>query len=132
MTEHAKEPTLAELNERVREVEAVQQLILRVMASTKPLDAVLGQYGATDTQERAVYRLLDGMAARAAGPEIDRPTFGYFQSQFAEIFPALRKDLEFMQLVIETLKLERPAYRGLSTHIDEQGWLRLPVFHPKA
>src|SRR5438552_9605059 len=99
-------PALDDLDARLREVEAVQQLILRILSTTKPLDNVLEQYGATDTQERAFYALLDDMAARSHAKEQDRPTFAYFVMKVQEIFPALRADREFVNLLVDTLRME--------------------------
>jgi hypothetical protein len=113
---------LANLDARVRELEAVQELILRILSTTKPLDHVLELYGATETQERTFYKMLDDLVMRATGREQDRPTFGYFQMELARIFPALRDDHGFTELVIDTLKVERPAYRALSVYAAEQHW----------
>ena len=113
---------LADLEARTREIEAVQQLILRILSTTKPLDSVLEQYGATETQARAFYKLLDELVNRARGREQDRPTFAYFQMQLENIFPSLRNDREFTRLVIETLKIERAAYRELSSYCAVSGW----------
>ena len=113
---------VAELDARVRELEAVQQLILRIMSTTKPLNAVLEHYGATQSQEQAFFKLLDDLVARADGREQDRPTFGYLELQLGHIFPALRNDRGFIQIVLDTLKLERPAYRSLYAYAIAQGW----------
>jgi hypothetical protein len=113
---------LADLDGRLREVEALQGLILRIMSTTKPLDAVLERYGATSTQELAFYKLLDDLVVRARGREQDRPTFGFFEMQLNEIFPEHRHNREFVQLLIETLKLERPAYRELYDYTAARGW----------
>jgi hypothetical protein len=115
-------PTLEELDARLREIEAVQQLILRILSTTKPLDNVLEQYGATDTQERAFYALLDDLSTRSHGKEQDRPTFAYFVMKLQEIFPALRNDREFITLIVETLRTERPVYRELSEYVKAHGW----------
>src|SRR3954463_15384254 len=93
---------IAELEARVRELEALQQLVLRILSTTKTLDALLEQYGATDTQSQAFFRLLDELVTRARGREQERPTFAYFQMQLGNIFPSLRHDREFMHLVIDT------------------------------
>ena len=113
---------LAELDGRLREVEALQGLILRIMSTTKPLDAVLERYGATTTQELAFYKLLDDLVVRSRGREQDRPTFGFFEMQLSEIFPEHRNNREFTQLLIETLQLERPAYRELHDYTSARGW----------
>ena len=113
---------LADLEARTRELEALQQLILRILSTTKPLDTVLEQYGATETQIRALYKLLDELVKRTRGREQDRPTFAYFQMQLENIFPSLRNDREFTRLVIDTLKIERAAYRELSSYCAACGW----------
>ncbi len=114
--------TLADLDARLRELEAVQELILRLLSTRKPLDDVLEHYGATDSQERAFYRLLDDLVTRARGREQDRPTFGYFNMQVGVIFPALRGDREFVSLLIDTMRVERPAYRELHAFMAANGW----------
>jgi hypothetical protein len=114
--------TLEDLDARLRELEAVQALILRLLSTRKPLEDVLEHYGATDTQERAFYRLLDDLAARARGREQDRPTFGYFNVQIGGIFPALRGDREFVSLLIDTMRVERPVYRELHAFMTANGW----------
>src|SRR5207249_4890588 len=58
MADH-KPVTLADLDARLREVEALQEVILRILSTTKPLTNVLDQYGATETQARACHALLD-------------------------------------------------------------------------
>jgi hypothetical protein len=113
---------IADLDARVRELEAVQQLMLRIMSTTKPLGSVLEQYGATESQELAFYKLLDELAVRARGRDDDRPTFGYFEMKVAEIFPNLRGDTQFTSLLIDTMKLDRPAYRDLYRYATERGW----------
>ena len=114
-------PTLDDLDARLREVEAVQELILRLLSTTKPLENVLEQYGATDTQEHTFYQLLDELAVRARGREKDRPTFNYFLMKVEEIFPSMRSDREFVEIVIDTLKVERPAYRELHAYMVAKG-----------
>jgi hypothetical protein len=113
---------IAELEARVGELEALQQLVLRILSTSKPLDSLLEHYGATDSQLKAFYKLLDDLVARARGREQDRPTFAYFQMQLGNIFPSLRQDREFTRLVLDTLKIERAAYRELSTYCASRGW----------
>ena len=114
--------TLAELDGRLREVEAMQTLIIRLLSTRRPLDDVLEHFGATDTQGRAVYGLLDDLTARMNRREHERPTFGYFRVQIGTILPSLRGDREFISLLIDTLRVERPAYRELHAYMAAQGW----------
>lgn len=115
--------TLADLDARLRQVEVVQTLILNLLSTTRPLDGVLRQYGATETQARTFYLMLDDLATRAAGDDAnDRPSFAFFELRMNEIFPALRNNREFMELILDTLKLERPAYRDLQRYTAAKGW----------
>ena len=113
---------VVELESRVSELEALQQLVLRILSTTKPLDSLLEQYGATDSQAKSFYKLLDELVVRARGREQERPTFAYFQMQLGNIFPTLRQDGEFTRLVLDTMKIERAAYRELSVYCMAQGW----------
>jgi hypothetical protein len=38
------------------------------------------------------------------------------------IFPDLRDDRQFVQLLIDTLKIERPAYRELHAYMVSHRW----------
>ena len=110
------------LEARVEELEAVQELLLKLLSTTRPLAGVLEHYGATETQEQACYQLLDELAERTEGPERDRPSYGFFELHFYEIFPELRGDRAFLQLVLDTLRVERPAYRVLHRYMVANGW----------
>ncbi len=114
---------IAELDARLSEVEALQALTLRIISTTRPLDAVLAQYGVSEAQQQSLYRLLDNLAVRTKGTERERPTQAYFQMQFAEIFPR-QEDRSFMDLVVDTLKLEQPLYRELYAYMTAQGWVK--------
>jgi len=122
MAEVPRPLTLTDLDARLREVEALQELVLRLLATTKPLDRVLEQYGANETQTRAFYSLLDDLAGRMQKGEQDRPSYGYFEMQMGDLFPALRGNCEFLTLVIDTMKVERPVYRELHTYMTVHGW----------
>lgn len=120
----AHERRLADLEARVRELEAVQQLMVRIISTTRPFDRLLEHYGATETQVAAFYRLLDSLVVRVRGREDDRPTYGYFRMQTENIFPALRGDREFIGLLVDTLKVAPPAYRELHAYAIANGWDR--------
>jgi len=116
MTDPSRPLTIADLDARLREVEALQELVLRLLSTLKPLDRVLEQYGATETQARAFYTLLDDLCARTQRGEQDRPSYGYFEMQMGDLFPALRGNREFLSLIIDTMKIDRPAYRELHAY----------------
>ena len=111
-----------QLESRVDELSAMQDLLLRLMSTTRPLSRMLEQYGATETQEEAVYRLLDRVAERTRGLERDLVSFAYFRRGIGEIFANHRDDREFIQMLIDTLKVERPAYRDLHAYMMAHRW----------
>ncbi|MGB7218431.1 MAG: hypothetical protein WBD07_06445 [Vicinamibacterales bacterium] len=114
---------LAKLETAVAELRAVQDVLLRLLSSERPLARVLERYGATETKEKELFDLLDEMVGRLRGPEPDRPTFGYLQMRLASIFHDIGRDPEFVQLLVDTLKIDRPAYRALHDYAVEQRWL---------
>jgi len=113
---------LAAIEEQVEELKSVQELLLRLLSTTRPLAKLLEYYGATDTKEQALYRLLDELVERARGPKYREPTFGSFIQRLGEIFPDLRGDRQFVQLLIDTLRVERPAYRDLHRFMVSHRW----------
>jgi hypothetical protein len=42
--------------------------------------------------------------------------------KMGDIFPARRRDPEFLRLLIDTLKVERAAYRDLYTYMAAHNW----------
>ena len=111
-----------QLEARVDELSTMQDLLLRLMSTTRPLSRLLEQYGATETQEEAMYRLLDRVAERTTGPERDLVSFAYFRRGVEEIFANRRDEREFVQMLIDTLKIERPAYRNLHAYMMANRW----------
>jgi hypothetical protein len=125
MTDERNDVTIADLDARMKEIEAVQAMIIGMLSTIKPLDRVLEQYGATETQSRAFYQLIDDLASRASTDDYrNRPSFAYFEMQMNEIFPGLRNNREFIQLILDMLAMERPAYRELHKYTKAQGWPR--------
>ena len=113
---------LAELELQVRQLQSMQELVLRLLSTTRPLSHLLQFYGATETKEQALYRLLDDLVERSRGPVHREPTFGMFKVRLGEIFPELRDDRQFVQLIIDTLKVERPAYSQLHDYMIKHRW----------
>ena len=111
-----------QLEARVDELGTMQDLLMRLMSTTRPLSRMLEQYGATETQEEAMYRLLDRVAERTSWPERDLVSFAYFRRGVGEIFANRRDEREFIQLLIDTLKIERPAYRELHAYMMANRW----------
>jgi hypothetical protein len=116
------ERRLAALEAKVEELEAVTTLALRLLAVEKPVSAVLERFGATEAEDAAVHALLDDVARRAERGGMYAPSFGSFEQELAERFPAARGNRELTSLLLDTLKLDRPAYRTLHAYIAAQGW----------
>jgi Tfp pilus assembly protein PilO len=114
---------LTELEAHVEQLEMLQQLMLRLLSIMHPLSNVLAQYGATSSQEQELMQYLDQLATRVHSLErTRRPTVDEFQERMGEILPALCKETEFLRLVIDTLRVERVAYRELHDYMHAQGW----------
>lgn len=112
------------LETQVAELKSVQDLLMRLLSTTRPLANLLEYYGATDAAEQALYGLLDELLAASRGPKQRQPTFSFFQMRLSEIFPALRGDRAFVQTLVDTMKVDRPAYRELHAFMAAHGWPR--------
>lgn len=112
----------SDLEARVAHLEMMQELLFRLLSMTRHLASVLEQYGATRSEEEALLQFLDELVARLRGPESDHPSCAYFEMRVGELLPSLRGNREFLQLLIDTLKVERPAYRELHEYMCAQGW----------
>lgn len=115
---------LTALEAQVQELKSVQDLLLRLLSTTRPLANLLEYYGATEAAEQQTYKLLDETLAAVRGPESRRPTFYFFHIRLAEIFPALKNDRTFVQGFIDALQVDRPAHRELHAYMKANGWPR--------
>jgi hypothetical protein len=68
-------------------------------------------------------RYLDELAERVHSLERNRPSFDQFQARVGQIMPSLKDDREFLRLIVDTLRVERAAYRSLHDYMVQQGWL---------
>ena len=117
-----QEERIAALEAKVYELEVLVNLSLRLLALEKPVSAVLERYGATDAEDVAVHALLDDMARRAEQGGMVAPSFGGFIGQLFERFPSIRGNREFVSLLLDTLKVDRPAYQKLHAYLSAQAW----------
>ena len=74
------------------------------------------------TEEQELLQYLDQLAERVHSLERKRPSLDEFQERVADIIPALRHDVEFLRLIIDTLRVERAAYRELHDYMLGEGW----------
>ena len=113
---------IAALEAKVEELDALVNLALRLLAVEKPVSALLERYGATEAEDLAIHALLDDAAKRAEQGGIYAPSFGGFANEVVERFPAVRGNGQFIALLLDTLKVDRPAYQKLHSYITAQGW----------
>ena len=113
---------LTAIESELQELRSMQDLVLRLLSTARPLSNLLQSYGATESRERGLYRLLDELVEATRGPKHLQPTFGPFKVRLGEIFPELRGDKQFVQLVIDTLRIERAAYRELHAYMAAHNW----------
>ena len=93
-----------------------------MLAVEKPVSELLKSHGATEAEDLAVHALLDDVATRATRGGMYAPTFGGFQNELVECFPAVRGDQQFITPLLDTLKVDRPAYQKLHAYITDRGW----------
>jgi hypothetical protein len=113
---------IAALEVKVQELDALVNLALRLLAVEKPVSALLERYGATEAEDQAVHALLDDLARRAGQGGMYAPSFGGFVNELTHRFPAARGDRQFITLLLDTLKVDRPAYQRLHAYTSAQGW----------
>lgn len=116
------EQRIAVLESKVQELDALVNLALRLLAVAKPVSALLERYGATQAEDHAVHTLLDDMARRAEEGGMYAPSFAGLQDEIAAAFPTVRGDRQFVSLLVDTLKLDRPAYQKLHAYATAHGW----------
>ncbi len=117
-----QEERIAALEAKVYELGVLVNLALRLLALEKPISAVLERYGATDAEDVAVHALLDDLTKRAEQGGMVAPPFGGFIGQLYARFPSVRENREFVALLLDTLKVDRPAYQKLHAYLSAQGW----------
>ena len=61
------------LEAQVAELKSVQDLLMRLLSTTRPLANLLEYYGSTDAAEQALYNLLDELLAPPGGPSPANP-----------------------------------------------------------
>ena len=116
------ETRIAALEAKIHELEALINLSLRLSASEKPLCTLLARFGATEAEILAVHALLDDVAKRVQAGGFYTPPFTGFMSDLVKACPAARDDREFVMLLLDTLKADRPTYQQLHAFVTAQGW----------
>jgi hypothetical protein len=87
----------------------------------KPVSALLERSGATEAEELAVHALLSDMVARAQHGDVYAPSLTD-SSTICLGVSSMRGNREFVSLLLDTLKVDRPAYQNLHTCIAQERW----------
>jgi hypothetical protein len=116
------EQRIAVLEAKVQELDTLVNLALRLLAVEKPVSALLERYGATQAEDLAVHTLLDDVAKRAEQGGMYAPSFSGFQHDIDATLPTVRGDRQFVSLLLDTLKLDRPTYQKLHAYATAHGW----------
>jgi hypothetical protein len=116
------EQRIAALEAEVHELKALINVALRLSAADKPLTALLARFGATEAETLAVHALLDDVVRRVQTGGFYTPSFSGFLSDLVKVCPAARGDREFVVLLLETLKVDRPTYQQLHAFVTAQRW----------
>ena len=116
------EARIAALEAKVHELEALVNVSLRLSAADKPVSALLARFGATEAETLAVHALLDDIVRRIQAGGFYTPSFTGFLSDLVKVCPAAKGDREFVVLLLEMLKLDRPTYQQLHAYATAQNW----------
>jgi hypothetical protein len=110
------------LESRIDDLETLVNLALRLIAVENPVSALLRRYGATAAEDAAVHALFDDLVARSERGGMYSPSFSGFENELFDRFPKVRGNREFVSLLLDTLKLDRPAYQKLHAYIVRAQW----------
>src|SRR5262245_13331861 len=113
---------IAALEAKVQELDVLVNLALRLLAVEKPVSDLLKRYGATEADDLSVHQLLDDVALRAEQGGMYAPSFGGFVNELNDRLPAARGDRQFVALLLDTLRIDRPAYQRLHSDMMGNGW----------
>ena len=116
------EERIASLEAKVQELEALVNITLRLAAAEKPISALLSRYGATEAETLAVHALLDDVLKRVQAGSFYTPSFAGFFRDLCKACPAAKDDREFVAMLLDTLKTDRPSYQELHVFVAAQGW----------
>jgi len=113
---------IAALEAKVELLEALMNASLRLSAADKPLSTLLTRFGASEAEILAVHALLDDVAKRVQAGGMYTPSFAGFLSDLVRVCPLAKSDRDFVVVLLDTLKLERPAYQKLHAFATAKGW----------
>ena len=99
-----------DLEAKVETLEARLAGVVKVLSATKPLAAVMSSQGVTRDQARVVYSIVNEMGKRIENGE--GVSFVEFEERMTYMVAQL-DDRRFLEVIVEALRLERPALAHL-------------------
>ena len=110
------------LEAQVAELKSVQDLLMRLLSTTQ----AAGQPARVLRRDRrggaGPVQLLDELLAASRGPKPRQPTLQLLPDAAGRDLPGAPGDRAFVQTLIDTLKVDRPAYRELHAYMAAHGW----------
>jgi hypothetical protein len=103
-----------ELEARIERLETQLDGITSVVAALQPLEQLLARYNVSEQQRRVLYGIINEMANRLERNEIT--SFAEFEERVTFMIGQLRGDRRFVELVIQAIRVERPALTRLYEH----------------
>ncbi len=106
---------VVELQGRVNQLEAQLNMVLGILALSRPAATVLSRCGVDEEQQQMFYGLIDDMSARVeSGCSV---SYADFEERVADLVPSRRGDRRFFESLIDALKLERPAAKSMLDYL---------------
>ena len=99
-----------DLEAKVATLEARLAGVVKVLSATKPLAAVMSSQGATSAQARVVYAIVNELGMRVDNGE--NVAFVEFEERITYLLAQL-DDRRFLELIVEAIRIERPALAHL-------------------
>ena len=106
---------LGDLELRLTGLEAQLNTALGIFALTRPAATVLSQCGADQAQQQEFFRIIDDLTRRVdSGASV---SFSEFEERVVDLVPSKRGDRKFFEVLIEAVKLERPAAKPMLDYL---------------
>jgi len=99
-----------DLEARVATLETRLARVVKVMSATRPLAAVMNSQGVTPDQARVVYSVVNEIGKRVDRGE--NVAFVEFEERITYLLAQL-DDRRFLELIVEAIRIERPALAHL-------------------
>jgi hypothetical protein len=109
------QPQLSDLEMRLAGLESQLNTALGILALTRPAATVLSRCGADHAQQQEFFRIIDDLTRRVdSGASV---SFSEFEDRVVDLVPNKRGDRKFFEMLIEAVKLERPAAKPMLDYL---------------